>query len=104
MKASDLNVAGDKNQYLINLCKACNANVYVFGQMGKYYADRDLWQKNDIKIYFHEYNHPTYRQKFENFEPYLSVIDLLFNEGAENASRIVQKGNINKEELLKFLQ
>ena len=104
VKASELDASGEKNQYLINLCKACNANVYVFGQMGKHYANMDLWKENNIKIYFHEYNHPAYKQKFESFEPNLSIIDLLFNEGAENASLIVQKGNVNKEEMLKILQ
>ena len=102
-KASKFDVVGAKNQYLINLCKAFNANVYVFGQMGKDYSDKELWEKNNIKIFFHEYNHPIYKQKFNNFESHLSIIDLLFNEGPEKAKFIIKKGNISREQMLQML-
>ena len=103
LKASKFEIAGSKNQYLINLCKTFNANVYVFGQMGKEYADKGLWEKNNIRIFFHEYNHPKYRQKFNNFDPNLSVIDLLFNEGPERSHSIIRKGNIIKKQMLQML-
>jgi hypothetical protein len=72
--------------------------------MGKEYADEALWEKNNIKTYFHQYSHPEYKQRFNNFESFLSVIDLLFNEGAKNASVIIGKGNITRKELLLKLQ
>src|SRR3989344_8977250 len=102
-KASNFDIAGSKNQYLINLCKNFNTNVYVFGQMGKEYADKDLWKKNNIKVFFHEYAHPAYSQKFGNFEPNLSVIDLLFNNGPQESPKIIKKRNITREEMLKSL-
>ena len=103
-KASHFDIKGSGNQYLINLCKAFRANGYIFGQMGKEYADGALWEKNNIKTYFHQYSHPEYKQRFNNFESFLSVIDLLFNEGAKNASVIIGKGNITRKELLLKLQ
>ena len=102
-KASKFDISGTKNQYLINICRKFNANVYVFGQMGKEYADKELWKHNGIKVFFHEYNHPNYKQKFNSFEPYLSIIDLLFNEGSDNASKIIKKGNISREQMLEML-
>lgn len=102
-KASNFNILGTKNQHLINLCKKFGANAYVFGQMGKYYADRKLWEKNKIKIYLHDYKHPTYNQKFNNFEPYMAIIDLLFNEGSQRAKNIIEKDNISKEGMLSTL-
>lgn len=102
-KASKFDIAGSKNLYLINICKAFDADVYVFGQMGKDYADKRLWEKNGIEIFFHEYKHPIYRQKFNNFEPNLSVIDLFFNEGPEKSFSIIREGNVSREEMLKSL-
>ena len=102
-KASKFDIAGAKNQYLINLCKKFEANIYVFGQMGKGYAAKELWGKNKIKVFFHEYNHPAYKQKFNNFESHLSIIDLLFNEGPEKAKLIIKKGNISREQMLQML-
>ena len=100
LKASKFDIKGSKNQYLINICKAFDANVYVFGQLGKEYADRELWKKNDIRIFFHDYNHPRYKQKFGGFEPNLSVIDLLFNNGPKESAMIIKSGNITREQML----
>jgi len=104
VKASHFDVVGQGNQYLINLCKALGANIYVFGQLGKGYADAGLWKKNSIKIFFHQYSHPIYKQRFNNFEPFLSVLDLLFNEGAKNALKTIGKNNITRKEMLLQLQ
>ena len=101
-KASELDAHGFNNEYLINICKKFNANAYVFGQMGKGYADTKLWEKNNIKVFFHEYHHPVYSQKFNNFEPNLSIIDLLFNEGQKSPS-IIKKDNISREKMLEAL-
>ena len=101
-KASKFDISGSKNQYLINICKTFGASAYVFGQMGKDYADKELWKKNNIRIFFHEYNHPAYSQKFGNFEPNLSVIDLLFNEGPKSPD-IIKKGNITRDQMLKSI-
>ena len=103
LKASKLGIDGSKNQYLINLCRAFNADVYVFGQMGKEYADRELWENNNIKLFFHDYNHPEYKQKFGSFEPNLSVIDLLFNHGQQESAMIIKKGNITREQMLQAI-
>ena len=89
IRASHSDILGSGNQYLINLCKTFDANIYVFGQLGKAYVDEGLWRKNNIKIYFHEYNHPVYKQRFNNFEPFLSVLDLLINCGKESLNIIL---------------
>lgn len=99
-KASAHTIHGKNNEYLINICKEFKAKTYVFGQLGKNYVDQELWKINNINVYFHEYHHPTYKQKFKNFEPYLSIIDLLFNEGPQHARAIIQEGNVRRIEML----
>ncbi|MFB6098553.1 MAG: WbqC family protein [Salinibacter sp.] len=37
------------------------------------------------------YDHPTYRQNFQGFEPEMSAADLVFNYGRE-AQRILAEG------------
>lgn len=103
-KASNFSISGKGNEYLINLCKAFNADVYVFGQMGKNYAIPELWKENNIIIYHHSFRHPVYNQKFGEFRPYMAVIDLLFNEGGSKGKEILMKNNISRETMLKELQ
>ena len=45
---------------------------------------------NNINLSYQNYTHPTYNQLFGDFIPYMSVIDLLFNEG-NNSLGIIRK-------------
>lgn len=103
-KASSKEVEGKNNLYLINLCKAFQADTYVFGNFGKEYADAELWKKHEITIYFQSYQHPEYSQKFKNFEPYLSILDALFLHGPKKTKEIIMQENITKEQLKKLLR
>jgi len=97
-KMSDYNFQGKKSDLVLNMCKQMKTDLYIFGKMGIDYADINSFKNNNIKVYFQDYNHPQYNQMYGKFEPYMSVIDLLFNEG-NNSLDILMNGNINKKEL-----
>lgn len=82
--ASELNPEGAKSDLVLNICRALKATTYISGPFGRDYLDRDRFREAGIKIVFHDYRHPVYQQAFEGFEPYMSVIDLLFNHGAQS--------------------
>lgn len=79
--SSELNVPGDRIMRLINICKYFGADVFYEGQAGKAYLDEELFKNEGITIEYQDYQHPVYQQLYGDFEPYLSVVDLLFNEG-----------------------
>jgi len=99
IKASELEISSSKNQYLIDLCEKLNCNMYIFGAQGIDYADVELWSEKKISIEFQNYLHPEYKQMFGNFEPYLTVLDLLFNYGPESLF-ILTQDNLKKENLI----
>lgn len=99
-KASDFNFQGHKSDLVLDMCKKLGADLYIFGALGKNYAEKEKFSKEGIKIYFQDYKHPIYPQLHGNFISHLSIIDLLFNCG-EKSLEILMKGNISKEELLK---
>ena len=76
-----INVGGVKSELVSNLCKAVGASRYISGPFGRDYLDRAAFEEANIELSFHDYRHPEYAQLFPNFEPYMSVIDLLFNHG-----------------------
>lgn len=76
---------------LIDLCKQVEGDIYLSGKDGAKYMDLDVFEKEGIKIIFQDYKHPQYPQLFGSFEPYMSVLDLLFNCGPESLS-ILRKG------------
>lgn len=68
----------DASQDLANISKAVGANIYISGDGGKVYLNREPFKKEDIEVIFQEYHHPVYPQRYPSFMPYMSAIDALF--------------------------
>ncbi len=79
--ASSLGACGQKEELILNICKLCQADEYLSGPDGRNYLNPELWQQNDIRVLFHDYQHPTYPQLHGEFISHLSVLDLLCNCG-----------------------
>jgi hypothetical protein len=82
--SSQLGIGGEKAELILNLCKALNAKEYISGPFGRDYLNLFDFDRAGIKVRFHDYPHPQYKQAYPGFEPYMSVIDLLFNHGLKS--------------------
>lgn len=87
--SSSLNSENSKTQRLIDICKSLEGDIYISGIGGKNYLDVNLFEKNDLKVVFQNFNHPVYPQKFQPFIPNLSIIDAIFNCGSENVRKML---------------
>ena len=81
------------------MCLRLKADVYIFGAEGQNYADVDKFRAHGVEPFFQNYRHPVYRQPHGEFLPYMSVIDLLFNEGPRSRE-ILLAGNDTRADLL----
>jgi hypothetical protein len=84
VRSSELGVEGCKSTRLLNICKHFGATHYLTGDMAQRYLDADLFEREQVEIVYHLYKHPVYRQTGDEFVPFMSVIDLLFNEGPKS--------------------
>ena len=77
----------DKIIYILN---QINTTRYITsnGPGASRYIDEKVFKDNNIKLIWNEYKHPTYTQQFGEFIPYMSILDLLFNEGP-NSKNII---------------
>ncbi len=82
--ASDLKLREEPTERLIDICKTLGSNKYLAGQDGNKYMNLELFKKEGIEVIFQDFKHPVYNQLFGEFEPYMSVIDLLFNCGDDS--------------------
>ena len=85
------NFPEDPDERLIAITKYFGADTYLAGSGGRDYMDMDKYDRNSIKVLFQDYRHPVYDQLFGDFLPYMSVIDLIFNNG-DDSLRIL-RGN-----------
>lgn len=99
-KASEQRFEGNGSGLVLDMCKKLGADTYVFGTLGKNYADVQEFEKAGVHPYFQEYQHPRYPQLWGDFLPALGIVDLLFNCG-EKSLEVLMEGNITKGELQK---
>ena len=90
--ASDYEFESSKSDLVLDMCLKLGATNYIFGTQGRNYADVKKFRSSGVEPHFQDYVHPKYKQLHGEFIPYLSVIDLIFNEGP-NSLNVIMSGN-----------
>jgi hypothetical protein len=94
IRSSELSYEGTgKNEKLVSICKKVGCDKYLVGSGGRTYTDEKVFADAGIKVLWHDYKHPVYKQQFEAFQPQMSTIDLLFNSGENSKETILKGGN-----------
>ncbi|MEI7752650.1 MAG: WbqC family protein [Candidatus Omnitrophota bacterium] len=92
VKASDLGIKGlSGNLRVLEICKRLNATTLYDSAGAVPFIDGRLFAEAGIHVVFQRYAHPVYTQTLQPFLPFMSAIDLLFNEGA-NGKDILLSG------------
>jgi hypothetical protein len=83
-RSSDFSVTTTSNQRLIDLTTSVGGQVYLSGDGADDYQLEGEFRKNDVILQRIGFQHPVYDQSHSSeFIPGLSVMDALFNVGAE---------------------
>lgn len=98
IRSPDLGINLSKNDGIFQMMEKLGAKKIVFGAHGRDYVDISSYKERGIKCYFQDYKHPEYPQLFGLFEPYMSIVDLIFNCGPNSLS-ILKSGNKLKSEI-----
>lgn len=91
--SSDLGIQSNGTEALVEICKRLKADTYLSGRDGRKYIDLKIFNSQEMKVEFQNYQHPRYNQNFGDFEPYMSILDLIFNEGT-NSLKIIRDGRL----------
>jgi hypothetical protein len=82
--SADFAATGDRNQRLLSLCEKSGADVYVSGPAARSYLDVSAFERASVEVAWFDYSgYPTYRQLWGDFVHGVSILDLLFNCGAD---------------------
>jgi hypothetical protein len=100
--AGEWQFQGEKSELVLDMCRQIGAGHYVFGALGKDYADVDSFRKAGVTVSFQEYKHAVYRQLHGKFVSNMSIVDLLFNHGDESLG-IIMSENLSRDQLMREL-
>lgn len=92
--SSEINSQNKSTKRIVDICNKLKIYNYLTTPGSRSYLEKDIdiIKNNKINIFFHNYEHPIYKQCFKQFCNYSSIIDLLFNEG-DNSYKIMKSGN-----------
>ena len=81
---------GQKNELISEICGAIGADAYLSGTGGgQDYTDAGELARHGVELRFDDFSPPEYPQLWGTFEPNLSVLDVLFNCGAEGCRELL---------------
>jgi hypothetical protein len=93
MRSSQLaGITGQKTDRLIQILEAVGATHYISGPTARDYIENEKFDKAGITLEYMQYDYPEYPQLYPPFDPYVSVLDLLFMTGCE-APQYICKGS-----------
>lgn len=81
--SDEFELVDGKSERLLGICKDLDADIYLSGPAAKEYLDEELFSNEGITVEWMEYaSYPEYSQQHSPFEHYVTVLDLIFNEGS----------------------
>ena len=78
-----------KSELIAAICRHFSADCYLSGIGGKAYNQPEIFEKQGIKLEYLDYQPITYPQLWGSFIPNLSIVDMLFNCGAEGTRKLL---------------
>ncbi len=84
----DLKTDGQKDDKLIDICTCIGANSYLSGPSAKNYIVPEKFVDAGIQLEYMSYDYPEYRQLYGEFCHFVTVLDVVFNCGADAGSYI----------------
>lgn len=92
--SSDYDLIPGKTERLVHLCQQTGADEYISGPAAKAYIDENLFRQAKVDLRWVDYSgYPEYRQLYPPFVHEVSVLDLIFNVGADALS-FMKRGTI----------
>jgi len=92
MRSSELDgIDGQKTDRLVQILKRVGATHYISGPSAQDYIESEKFAAANITLEYMQYDYPEYPQLYPPYDPFVSVLDLLFMLGSD-ASKYFEKG------------
>ena len=91
LRSSELQVSGSKTDRLISILTRIGVDHYISGPSASSYIENEKFRAAGIKLEYMEYNYPEYPQLYPPYDPFVTVLDLMFMVGPEAPHYIFQR-------------
>jgi len=88
VRSSSLHAQGTKTDRLVEILTQLGTTHYISGPSARDYLEEEKLQAAGISLEYMVYDYPEYPQLYPPFDPFVSILDLLFMTGPEAAKHI----------------
>lgn len=82
--STEYDAEGSKTERLVSLCRSAGATRYLSGPSARGYLDEGAFAQHGIAVTYMDYSgYPEYEQLHPPFDHAVTVLDLIFNVGAD---------------------
>jgi hypothetical protein len=78
-----LTVEGTRTDRLLALLRCIGADHYISGPSARDYIDEERVAAAGVTLEYMRYDYPEYEQLHPPYDPFVSIVDLLFMKGPE---------------------
>jgi len=91
--SSEMSAVGDRSNLILNICNELSCKKYLSPAGAKSYIEEDgILLESDLEVKFQNFHCLEYNQRgMDTFIPYMSIIDIIFNEGREKTLSSILK-------------
>jgi len=91
MRSSEFsNLKGQKTDRVIDVLQRIGATYYICGPSASSYMEPEKFEAAGIPFEYMQYNYPEYTQLHPPYDPYVTILDLMFMMGPRAAEFISQ--------------
>lgn len=97
MRSSELpDIKSQRTDRLIQILKHFGATNYISGPSAREYIEIDKFDRAGISIEFIQYDYPKYSQLHPPYDPFVTILDLLFMVGKDALSYFIYQDGDHK--------
>jgi len=86
--SSNLGLETTSSQHLLDIVKIYKGDTYISGWGAINYLDYSIFENNNIDVCYMDYLKKPYKQLYGQFTPFVSILDLIANEGVQGVKVI----------------
>jgi hypothetical protein len=96
IRSSSLMPTEGKNDRLLDIMTRIGATHYISGPSAQAYLDEKLFLDAGFTVEYMVYDYPEYEQLYPPYEPFVSILDLMFMKGPESIHYFCKEEEIHE--------
>lgn len=103
LRSSDLGIPGAGSRRVLDVVKSVGGDTYITGHGARHYLDHEMFEDAGVQVRYMSYLKTPYPQLHGDFTPFVSILDLVANVGADGLN-VIDSPSVHWKEFLAWMK